>query len=114
MTSLEHGDVVLVELVFTNQRQRKLRPGLVLSTAEYHSQRDELVLAAITSNLASPRPGDTVLADWEAAGLRLPSVATAILQTLRKELVVQSLGRLSTADLAEVESNLAEALGLAS
>lgn len=98
--------------MFTNQRQAKKRPCLVLSSGAYHQERDELVLAAITSNLERVRHGDTALEDWEGAGLRLPSLATAILQTMKRDLVVRVLGTLSPADLARVESNLAMALGL--
>jgi mRNA interferase MazF len=111
MTTFERGDVVLVEVPFTNQRQDKRRPAVVLSTDDYHATRDEIVVAAITSNLDWARHGDTVLVHWKEAGLVKPSLVTAIVQTLEADLVKRTLGQLHPADQAEVQRNLAAALG---
>lgn len=109
--TIERGDVVLLEFPYTNRRQKKKRPALVLSTAQYHDDREEVVLAAISSNLAWHRHGDTELAYWKEAGLGLPSIVTALVQTMTRKLILRTLGRLEDSDLRHVEVNLAAALG---
>ncbi len=45
-SSLEFGDIVLVEVPFTDQAKTKLRPALVLT-----EELDNVVVAGITSNV---------------------------------------------------------------
>jgi len=64
------GDVVLVPFPFpfTDQSGIKKRPAVVVSSAEYHTRRRDLVIMAITSQIR-PRPafGEFTLAEWKKA-----------------------------------------------
>jgi mRNA interferase MazF len=111
MTSPERGDVVLVEFVFSAQTGSKKRPALILSAEACNAGRQEVVLAAITSNVARVLPGDTKLVQWRQAGLRFPSLVTGILQTVKQSMVATKLGRLTGDDLRHAETNLASAMG---
>jgi mRNA interferase MazF len=82
MTTSRRGDVVLVGVVFSDESGRKLRPAVVLSSPAYHRARQEVIVAAITSNVKRRLFGDHVLADWKGAGLLFPSVVTGILRRL--------------------------------
>ena len=112
--AFEKSDVVLVPLPFTDLRTSKVRPAVVLSGATYHATEPDLVLGAITTNLAAATsPVDYVLADWSAAGLRYPSAFKPLLFTLEPGLILHRVGRLSARDLAEVERRLRRVFELA-
>ncbi|HEX7670781.1 MAG TPA: type II toxin-antitoxin system PemK/MazF family toxin [Polyangiaceae bacterium] len=111
-TTFERGAVVLVRFVFADEQGAKRRPVLVLSTSVYHSGRQEIIVAALTSNVERLLPGDRVIREWRAAGLPKPSVATGILRTIEVSMIEIALGHLRSKDLKEVEAALRETLGL--
>ncbi len=111
MTSFSQGAVVLVQFVYPDQTGVKLRPALVLSTDTYHRGRQEVILAGITSNVIRVLVGDTVVQDWQIAGLLAPSVVTGILQTVKQSALSRRLGGLSARDLRMVEANIRVAIG---
>ena len=111
-TTFSRGDIVMVSFQYADQRGWKHRPALVLSTDAYHAGREEVVLAAITSNVHRSLPGDTLLQDWRAASLPRASVVTAILRTVKRWDVLHCLGSLAADDLQAVEAKLRVALGL--
>jgi len=110
--SCKRGDVVLVGFVFTDRTAAKKRPALVVSTGRFAARRQELVIAAITSNLRVTLYGDHVIEKWKDAGLVKPSKLTPIIATIREVMVLRRLGKLSTEDMNAYSLKLAEALGL--
>ncbi len=109
----ERGEIVLVRFVFSDERGAKRRPALVLSSELYNRGREDLVVAAVTSNIVRLLPGDCSLTEWEDAGLPRPSVVTGIIRTIRRGMVIRPFGHLTEADLRAVDRALASALGLA-
>jgi mRNA interferase MazF len=104
---------VLVPFPFADLTTTKVRPALVFSSTLYHQNEPDLIVVAITSQLAAHQgPTDHALQDWRRAGLLAPSVVKASLATLEPTLVRHRLGRLSARDLRQVESKLRLALGL--
>jgi mRNA interferase MazF len=112
MIACDRGDVVLVGFVFSDESGRKVRPALVISSPAYHRARQEVVVAAITSNVRRRVFADHLLIDWTAAGLLFPSLVTAIVRTVRRTMIDRKLGTVTTADLQAVERELRRALGL--
>ena len=111
MIACGRGDVVLVGFVFSDESGRKVRPALVISSPAYQRRRREVIVAAITSNVQRRLFADHLLADWKAAGLLFPSVATAIVRTVKGTMIDRKLGSLSVSDLQAVERQLRLALG---
>ncbi len=112
--SYQRGDILLVEMPFTDEPGRKKRPAVVLSTEVFNQSGTKIIVAAITSNLNAPfRPGDTTLGDWKAAGLLLPSAVRGYLGMADQRHVERVLGKMSAADFAQVEQGIALILGLA-
>lgn len=111
MMSYKRGEVVLLPFPFTDHSGTKRRPALILSTEDYNARHPDIIVAPITSNVATVRPDDTVLTDWATAGLLKPSVVKALLGTVEQALVVKSLGSLSANDLQGVEQTIAPILG---
>lgn len=111
-TRSSRGQVVLVDFVFPDQQGVKKRPALVLSSATYHRGRQEVILAAVTSNVRRVLPGDTALEDWREAGLLRSSVVTGILRTVKEAAITRRLGALTARDMRSVERSVRLALDL--
>ena len=112
-TTFSRGSVVVVDFLFADQRGSKHRPAIVLSSAAYLAGRQEVVVAAVTSNTRRRLlPGDTAIHELTSTELPKPSVVTGILRTVKQADVVRALGSLSAADLRAVEDSLREALAL--
>jgi mRNA interferase MazF len=111
-TTSRRGDVVLVNFVLSDQSGSKRRPALVLSSETYHQGRQDVIIAAITSNIRRFLPGDTALASWQEAGLIVPSTVTGVLRTVTQGSVNRRLGTLPDGDFRSVEANLRLSLGL--
>jgi mRNA interferase MazF len=91
----QFGDILLATLTFPDGSGVKKRPVLVV-----HDLGDaDLLVVPVTSH--PPRSGEDVpLADWKAAGLRLPSTVRIVkLTTLGKSMIVRPMGKLNGGDL---------------
>jgi hypothetical protein len=79
----------------------------------YHATEPDLLLAALTSRVATATgPFDYVLSDWRAAGLRYPSALKPVLFTLDPGRVLRCIGALTPTDMAQVNQRLLRALAL--
>lgn len=98
-TARNFGDVVLVRFPFTDQVGHKQRPAVVVSSANYQRNRQDVILLAITSQV---RPqlgfGEALVADWQTAGLLKPSCFKPTLFTAEQTLLRKTLGTLTPAD----------------
>ena len=112
MTGFKRADVVLVGFIFSDESGTKLRPALVVSSAAYHRGRQELIVAAITSNVRRGLYGDHVLTDWKSAGLLFPSTVTGIIRTVKRSMIERKLGSLANADREAVDRELRRSLAL--
>lgn len=112
MIGYSRGDVVLVGFVFSDESGRKLRPAVVVSSPPYHRARQEVVVAAITSNVGRRRFGDYLIGEWKGAGLLVPSLVTGILRTIKRTMIERKLGSMPEADLKAVDRELRRCLGL--
>ncbi|MBY0233087.1 MAG: type II toxin-antitoxin system PemK/MazF family toxin [Gemmataceae bacterium] len=105
------GSVVLIDLV--GAVVRKVRPALVVSSGIYHATRPDVIVAVLTSNLASATdPTDYALVDWAAAGLHQPTAFRAFIATRPATEIIREIGRLTDQDWQEVQARLRIALGL--
>lgn len=108
MTSYKQQDVILVDFGFSEGIGSKKRPALIISSDSYHKSRQEVIIAAITSNTKRVLFADTKIAGWQEAGLLYPSLVTAIIRTIKDNLILRKLGILSKADFQEVQANIKE------
>lgn len=110
MTRYKCGDVILVDVVFSDGTGVKKRPALVISSEEYHKSRQEVIIAAITSNIKRALIGDSRIKGWEEAGLLYPSLVTGVIQTIKTKMIGRNLGKLSKDDFQAVQKNLNKSL----
>lgn len=109
----QRGELVLVPFPFSDLSTTKVRPALVVSSAQYHQDEPDLLLAAITSNVAAATGLlDYPLQQWQQAGLKFPSAFKPVLFTLDPQRVLHPIGTLRADDLAEIDKRLKLALGL--
>jgi mRNA interferase MazF len=112
MTDYRRGDVVLVSFVFSDETGERQRPAVIVSSEAYHKNRQEVIIAAITSRTDRVLAGDHVVKEWAEAGLLFPSVATGIIRTIKQSMISRRLGIMSQADMEAVDGNLRAALSL--
>jgi mRNA interferase MazF len=106
------GDVILVPFPFTDQSTTKQRPAVVISSSSYNSQRPDLILLAITSQVrATLSFGEALVANWQTAGLIKPSVFKPLVTTIEHSLVIKQLGRLSANDAASLRAGIEKIVG---
>ena len=101
----DQWDVIIVPFPFTERAGEKHRPALVVSRWAFN-QSGHTVLAMITSAAHRAWPGDSALADPEAAGLRLPCIVRLKLFTLDHRVIFRRIGQVTSADRRAVEKNL--------
>lgn len=98
-TSFNFGDAVLVAFPFTNLQATKKRPAVIISSSTYQQNRPDVILMAITSQIRQPlATGETILQDWQAAGLVKPSVLKPLIATLGQNRIARVMGRCSDTD----------------
>ena len=71
-----------------------------------------MVVAAITSNVRRRLFGDHLITGWKSAGLLFPSVATAVIRTVAREIIDRKLGVMAKADMDAIERELRRSLAL--
>lgn len=103
---------MLVGFVFAEGAGRKLRPAVIVSASAYHRARQEVVVAAITSNVGRLLFGDHLISDWKRAGLLFPSVATGIIRTVKRTVIERKLGTMPGPDMEAIDRGLSRCLGL--
>lgn len=106
------GDVVLVPFPFTDQSGTKKRPAVIVSSNGYNTNRRDLIIMAITSQIRQPTGfGEALVADWQAAGLLKPSLLKPVFTTIEQALVVRTMGALSVADLRTLREAISQVIG---
>jgi len=105
---LKPGDVAIA--AFPGARLTKTRPAVVLSTAEYHRHRPDVILGLVTTKLAGPlTPTDCKVEDWQPAGLHAPSWFRLYVVTLPQS-DVRIIGALSQRDWRAVRLRVSSGL----
>lgn len=111
-TTYNFGEIILVPFPFTDQTSSKKRPAVVVSTNAYNSDRPDVILMAVTSQMRHlGKTGEAVVEDWQEAGLLKPSLIKPILTTIDKSLVLKKLGRLSEKDCHTLQEVLWTIIG---
>jgi len=106
----EQGDIVILELPFTDLLGSKLRPVLVLNAIDLG---DDIIVAKITSSLGRHRV-PIMQTDLVIGRLKKePSyIDCSSIFTVEKKLVIKVVGRLTTKALDKVKEELKRVFGL--
>ena len=94
------GETILLSFPFADVTRGKRRPALVL----LDTGDEDIVVARVTSQVVRG-PFDVELAEWQGAGLVLPSVVRVHkVATVEKRLVERRLGALTPGDWVRVRA----------
>lgn len=88
----------------------KRRPAVVLSSNKYHAIRPDVIIGLITSQTKRLDTTDSVLQDWQAAGLRVQSVFRSFIVTLPRSANLVVIGHLSARDWQGIKTCVKVAL----
>ncbi len=110
-TTISLGDVLLVQVAFTDLSGSMKRPAIVVSNDEYNESGLDAVIVPLTSRTSLLRPGDYRIGDWSSAGLARASVARAKPTTVARRMIERRLGTATAADLTGILSSLRSILG---
>ena len=112
MTRFEFGDIVLVPFPFTDQSATKKRPAVVVSSQAYNTERPDLIIQAVTSQIGTNNTfGEVVVNQWQQAGLLKPSAIKPVITTIEKNLIIKLMGRLTPQDREALVECLKSILG---
>ena len=100
----KQGDIVLIPIPFTDLSSAKKRPVLILSSDIYNNNTDDLIVAAITSNINEKQYGVTITVNDLSDGnlLHRSCIRTDKLYTLAQSIVIKKFGTLKEETLTAV------------
>jgi len=92
----KQGDIVLIPIPFTDLSSSKKRPVLILSSDHYNDSTDDLIVAAITSNIDEKPYNITITNSDLTSGnlLHTSCIKTDKLYTLAQSIVIKKFGTL--------------------
>lgn len=93
----KQGDILLIPIPFSNLSSSKRRPVLVLSNNSYNKLSEDIVVAAITSNIRG-LDFETLINNEHLIIGRLPKtscVRSDKIYTLSKNIVIKNYGQVS-------------------
>ena len=97
------GNIVIVRFPYTNMRNAKLRPGLLVADVNYSNQLDWLVCQITTQLLSNSRQIALSDVDLEAGRLDESSwVRPDRIMTMNESIFGNTIGRLTDDKLAEI------------
>ncbi len=115
-TTYKPGQVVIVNVPFSNHSGVKPRPALVVSVEVFDRGLLDILDCPVSSQpryYRNPGEGDIPLGHWQKPGLHYPStVRISKLLSIDKQVIKGVLGSLSRQDFVLVKEGLREALGL--
>jgi len=93
-------DLVLLPIPFTDLSSRKVRPAIVIGLGSFPG---DLFVVPLTSQIVN---AEFTPAEWQLAGLNVPSGIKAQLATVESALVLRIIGHLSSADSSTLDTHL--------
>ena len=106
----KQGDIILIPIPFTDLSSSKRRPVLVLSNNDYNSKTDDIVVAAITSNILLKDYSVNITTDDLIDGnLKVDSCIRADkIYTLSQNIVIKRFGKVNENVMEKVKSKISE------
>lgn len=104
----KQGDILLIPIPFSDLTSSKKRPVLVISNSEHNLKTDDLVVAAITSNLeAKEFSVEFTSNDLIEGQLKVTSCIRADkIYTLSKYIVIKKFGKVNQGILENVKRQI--------
>lgn len=108
----KQGDILLIPIPFSDLTSSKKRPVVVLSNSEYNNRTEDILVAAITSNLDEKEYSLTITnEDMQEGTLKVDScVRVDKIYTLSKFIVIKKFGSIKTNAVHEIKVKICDLL----
>ena len=103
-------DILLIPIPFTDLTSSKKRPVLVLSNDDYNSKTDDIIVAAITSNLTSKDYSVFITNSDLLEGNLIADSCVRVdkIYTLAQNIVIKKFGEVNENVMNEVKNKINE------
>lgn len=108
--NFEQGDIVIAQLLYSEQIGLKVRPGLVISNTKYNKSSDDIILLKITSSEKKTKYNLTLKKEDMQIG-KLKAESTIMIDnpvTTYKGVIQTKVGKITETKLNEVKNKLCE------
>jgi mRNA interferase MazF len=105
---LSQGDIVLIPIPFSDLTSHKRRPVLILSNNDYNQRYQDVIVAAITSNVTD-REYQVIVTNEEMAEGELKVISAVRadkIYTLSQTIVVKKFGKVQPSVLLNVKRQI--------
>ena len=104
----KQGEILLIPIPFSDLSSSKKRPVIVLSNEYYNSKTDDIIVAAITSNILSKEYSVLITSnDLVEGNLKVDSCIRADkIYTLSKNIVIKKFGKVNSDILSELKDKV--------
>lgn len=106
--NFEQGDIVIADIVYSQQIGFKRRPALIISNTNYNNHSEDIIITSISSTPTRTKY-DVKLTnkDLLEGELKLESkIITDFPTTIEKTLIPQKIGKISNQKLKEVKQKI--------
>lgn len=108
---LKQGSIVLVDFSYSNLKETKFRPALVISSSEYNESSIDVVVLRVTSRGRDRKWESEILKDDLAEGtldIEPSYVKVDSLYTVEKKIIRKIVARLKEEKIKEIRKQLLE------
>jgi mRNA interferase MazF len=108
--NFEQGDIVIAELLYSEQIGLKIRPALVMSNTKHNKQSDDIILLKITSSEKKTKY-DIPLKAKDIENGKLKNESTIMVDnpvTTYKGVIQTKVGKITKDKLKEVKNKMCE------
>ncbi len=108
---LKQGSIVLVDFSYSNLKETKFRPALVISSSEYNESSIDVVVLRVTSRGRDRKWESEILKDDLAEGtldIEPSYVKVDSLYTVEKKIIRKVVARLKDEKIKEIRKQLLE------
>lgn len=98
------GDILLVPIPFTDLTSVKKRPVVVISKDTYNSQTEDIIVAAVTSNIRGIKY-EEIFDNEDMSEGKIPTIScirTDKIYTLSKEIILKKYGKISSGKIEKI------------
>lgn len=100
-------EVVKVPFPFTDNNATKMRPAVIISSAEFNRHVGKSIMAMVTSSTKTKWLYDTKITNIATTGLTISCCIRMKLFTIDNAFIIKKLGRLSDNDIDSFCTNFA-------
>jgi len=108
---LKQGSIVLVDFSYSNLKETKFRPALVISSSEYNESSIDVVVLRVTSRARDRKWESEILKNDLAEGtldIEPSHVKVDSLYTVEKKIIRKVVARLKEEKIKEIRKQLLE------